>query len=215
MTENLLLKFSSTLTWHHLHPQEETVQWARRVWFSGRIPKHSFISWVAARHRFSTRDILRNWGTNISPLCLLCNRMEETHQHLFFQCSFSPKIWTAFTLHAGLSPPSNFDLILLWLDNPSTCRNTTLIIRLATQATLYAIWKERNSKLHSTESRTAVLRHLSNDQSQTRPTHTSSAIIIKFRILPRHMFPNLRPRNSTNPIALTSYKFPHLLCNLS
>lgn len=92
---------------------------------------------------------------DISPLCLLCNQMEETHQHLFFQCSYSQQIWTVFTNHTGITT-SDLDLILLWLCNPLSCQNTTLIIRLATQASLYAIWKERNSRLHSTESRPAI-----------------------------------------------------------
>jgi len=42
---------------------------------------------------------------------------------------------------------------LIWLLSPSRDKNICLIIRLAFQACVYAIWRERNQRLHSGVSR--------------------------------------------------------------
>ncbi|XP_039051992.1 uncharacterized protein LOC120193596 [Hibiscus syriacus] len=56
------------VTWHHL------------VWFSGRIPKHNIIEWMAILNRLPTRrqeittslntDLLRNWGSILELCCI-------------------------------------------------------------------------------------------------------------------------------------------------
>ena len=54
--------FSTSETWKTLFPCTLEVFWHEVIWFSGRIPKHVFLSWVAARDRMVTRDRLIRWG---------------------------------------------------------------------------------------------------------------------------------------------------------
>lgn len=142
-------QFSAGDTWRALHPISEVVFWHKVVWFSGRIPKHAFITWVAARDRMVTRDRLLRWGLVVPATCVLCSGHNESRQHLFFDCSFSTRVWTFFTSQLHLSPPQGFENVLRWLLNPSRDKNVTLIARLVFQAVVYLVWKERNSRIHS------------------------------------------------------------------
>ncbi|WZY70486.1 uncharacterized protein LOC106376634 [Brassica napus] len=119
----------------------------------GRIPKHAFISWLVAWNRLATRDRLRAWGLEVPPNCLLCSGCEESRQHLFFDCVYSYEIWMYFCSRIQVNPPTGFEDCLRWLKTSSTDPNILLIIKLVFQAVVYMIWKERNSRLHSSVSR--------------------------------------------------------------
>lgn len=145
--------FSTSDTWKALHPMVSEVFWHKEIWFSGRIPKHAFLSWVAARDRMVTRDRLIRWGLRVSADCVLCTGQEESRQHLFFDCEFSRRIWTYFVNRMSLSPPTQFEEVLRWLKKLSRDKRKVLLVRLIYQACLYLIWKERNSRIHGGSSR--------------------------------------------------------------
>lgn len=147
--------FSASKTWRHLNPVGPKVDWHDAIWFKGRIPKHAFISWVNVRHRLHTRDRLLRWGLNVPSLCLLCNIFDESRQHLFFDCSYAAAIWNFFTSKAQVTHPPLFDDLVIWLKNPIRDKNIATILRIAFQASVYVVWKERNSRLHTASSRPA------------------------------------------------------------
>lgn len=149
--------FSAAKTWLALNPQSQTVPWHKSVWFKDTIPKHAFICWVVAWNRLHTRDRLRRWGLSVPAACVLCNDFEESRQHLFFDCSYSSRIWQFFTSSLSSNPPPLFENCLIWLISPSRDKNIALIIKLIFQATVYAIWKERNLRIHSGKSRSSGL----------------------------------------------------------
>ncbi|XP_018462974.2 uncharacterized protein LOC108834110 [Raphanus sativus] len=143
--------FSTSETWRVLHPSPVEVFWHKAIWFNGRIPKHAFISWIAARNRMVTRDRLISWGLQVPSSCVLCSGSIESRQHLFFNCSFSSRVWNYFMSKMNLAPPHDFEAVLRWLVNPAKDKNLTLVVRLVFQAVLYLIWKERNRRIHSVE----------------------------------------------------------------
>ncbi|KAL0654823.1 hypothetical protein Bca4012_075407 [Brassica carinata] len=147
--------FSTADTWAALHPQGEDVFWHRQVWFQGRIPKHAFITWVCARNRLGTRDRMRSWGLQVHSSCILCNTGDETRQHLFFDCTYSSEVWALFCSRLNVQPPVLFEDGLRWLRNPSSGEFKKLIIKLVYQAALYCIWKERNTRIHNQNFRSA------------------------------------------------------------
>ncbi|XP_018466214.1 uncharacterized protein LOC108837688 [Raphanus sativus] len=146
-------KFPTAATWKYLHPPGESVSWHKQVWFSGHIPKHAFLTWVNVRHRLTTRDRMRRWGLQVPASCVLCSSQDESHQHLFFDCSYSDAVWSHFMVKLNLQPPRSFDPLLSWLTRPSSNSHLVLIIRFIYQASKYAIWRERNSRIHSSISR--------------------------------------------------------------
>lgn len=142
-------RFSTARTWITLHPPGPLVSWHSQIWFKDRVPKHAFISWLVAWNRLATRDRMRGWGIEVSPSCLLCSGSVECRQHLFFDCTYSAEVWSHFCSRLRLLPPAGYEDCLRWLKAPSSETNVVLITRLLFQATIYLIWKERNSRLHS------------------------------------------------------------------
>ncbi|KAG2275063.1 hypothetical protein Bca52824_057618 [Brassica carinata] len=98
------VSLSTSDTWRALHPYPVEVVWHKAVWFSERIPKHAFISWVAARDRMVTRDKLLRWGLTVPYACVLCVRNQENRQHMFFDCAYSNQVWGFFVSRLQLNP---------------------------------------------------------------------------------------------------------------
>lgn len=113
------------------------------------------MAWLAVRNRLSTRDRMQSWGVQIPPLCLLCALEPETKQHLFFDCEFSKEVWLPFIAPIFPSPPSDFEALVRWVKTPTRDSNDAMVLRLAFQACIYMIWKERNARLHSASSRSS------------------------------------------------------------
>ncbi|KAJ9564993.1 hypothetical protein OSB04_000959 [Centaurea solstitialis] len=124
----------------------DNVGWAKEVWFKGCIPKHAFCVWTACYGRLPTQDRL-HWQHDPPDLkCPLCNTVIDSHDHLFFLCCFSLEIWRTIKRDTRL-----WGFAECWKD---IC--TDLIQgrgprrkeqRLALQATVYCIWRERNRRL--------------------------------------------------------------------
>ncbi|KAL0749205.1 hypothetical protein Bca101_031208 [Brassica carinata] len=158
-------KFSASKTWEGLNPHPPSVSWHAAVWFKQRISKHSFITWsvwfkqriskhsfitwLIMRERLTTRDRLRSWGLQVPPECLLCGSSLESQNHLFFDCSFSRDVWSAFFTHRSLSPPFLIADIIQWVRVSSPNAKLKIICHIIFQAVLYFLWRERNSRLHS------------------------------------------------------------------
>lgn len=111
--------FSTSETWRVLHQCPTVVDWHKTVWFTDRIPKHAFITWIAARDRMVTRDKLLRCGLTVPSTCVLCSALDETKQHLFFDCQYSHQVWTYFVSRLQLASPQSFEAILSWLKAPS------------------------------------------------------------------------------------------------
>lgn len=68
-------------------------QW---VWKSKVTPRVKFFAWLILLDRLNTKNMLTRRNFNVQPdsLCVLCDDgMEETIDHLFFDCSFAKKCW--------------------------------------------------------------------------------------------------------------------------
>ena len=84
--------FVTSHTWDFLRGPQPKVSWYHLVWFTGNIPRHSFIVWLAMLNKLSTQD--RIWKFTPGPLaCVLCYKDIESHDHLFFACDYSSFIW--------------------------------------------------------------------------------------------------------------------------
>ncbi|GJU51281.1 homeodomain-like protein [Tanacetum coccineum] len=79
-------------------PRGIEVPWYNIVWFSHCIPRHAFHLWLVLRRSLKTQDKLRTWDvgptTDMTLLrCSLCDARMDSHEHLFFECAFSSKVW--------------------------------------------------------------------------------------------------------------------------
>jgi len=143
-------KFTVASAWELLRDKKTANTMHKLLWYKGYIPRQSFILWLASQGRLSTMDRLHMTGIISSATCMLCDHHIETHDHLFFQCSYSTFVWKTVSNKALVHWPSTtWDHLLQWSSNIYTKNNdiTHLIARLLLSTTVYFIWHERNNRV--------------------------------------------------------------------
>ena len=140
--------FSAKSSWTAIRSPRPQVDWHKLVWYPQNIPRASFILWLAIRKRLGTQDRLPNIS---NPSCLLCGTQMDNHDHLFFACPISWKIWTAIISKCNThwQPLSWTDAIhymaFQWKKNSLT----NILRKLALSVSVYTIWAERNDRYHT------------------------------------------------------------------
>ncbi|GJS81487.1 putative reverse transcriptase domain, reverse transcriptase zinc-binding domain protein [Tanacetum coccineum] len=119
-TNGTMTYFSVKCAWKVLRPRGIEVPWLHIVWFSHAILRHAFHLWLIMRRSLKTQDKLRQWDvaptTDITQVrCSLCGTQLDSHEHLFFECSYSSKVWTLIRGLVGMDvvPPVLVN-ILAW-----------------------------------------------------------------------------------------------------
>nr|GEW60009.1 hypothetical protein [Tanacetum cinerariifolium] len=84
---------------------------------SHNIPRHAFHLWLVMRNGLKTHDKMRQWDvsgdTDLNLLrCALCDNCPDSHMHLFFECTFSAKVWNYVRDLAAVTHSSGFDMTL-------------------------------------------------------------------------------------------------------
>ncbi|GJT90405.1 DUF4219 domain-containing protein [Tanacetum coccineum] len=114
------------------------------------------------RRSLKTQNKLRQWDiaptTDITQVrCSLCGTQPDSHEHLFFECSYSSKVWTLIRGLVGMDAvPPVLDNISAWfqpMGNKRTIQNIVGKILFATAS--YFIWLERNNRLFKNNRRTS------------------------------------------------------------
>ncbi|KAJ6313848.1 hypothetical protein OIU78_017487 [Salix suchowensis] len=109
-------RFSIASTWNHIRKKKPLNIFANLAWFPDHVPRISFIFWLATRGRLATMDKPHVSIMITSNLCVLCGERPETHAHLFFQCSYSSRVWNAIISKVGIAiPPLRWDCLLQWV----------------------------------------------------------------------------------------------------
>ncbi|XP_074288465.1 uncharacterized protein LOC141613620 [Silene latifolia] len=81
------------------------VHWYKDVWDGWATPKHSLIGWLIKHEALNTRVKLFSIGLCNTNRCVLCEKEEEGHGHLFGSCDYSSKVVAVLEdwLHINLS----------------------------------------------------------------------------------------------------------------
>ncbi|XP_009103797.1 uncharacterized protein LOC103829862 [Brassica rapa] len=141
--------FSSSVTWGRLRVPNTVVPWHSTVWFKEEIPRCSFITWTAFLRRLPTRDRLISWGLSLPSGCVLCTSADESHSHLFFECSFAVALWNRFCGRYLASPPNSVAAVVArcqQLQGPHASR-AVAVLKLLNQVIIYNLWRERNARI--------------------------------------------------------------------
>ena len=142
-------KFSTHVTWQLTRPPGTQCTWSRGIWFFQANPKFAFMAWLALRDRLSTMDRVSNWSQGVDTTCVLCKNDTETKKHMFFECSFSSRIWETITKGILLNTYSTrWDDIIRQITSQSMEKKKMFALRYAFQTALYMIWTERNKRRH-------------------------------------------------------------------
>jgi hypothetical protein len=92
------------------------------------IPRHSFMLWLVFRGALITKDKMCGWGYGGDTLCRFCYGEQESIEHLFFQCSFSRRIWRAVMEDCLISPVIKWEEVKSW--SVSSFKGDSLIVNL-------------------------------------------------------------------------------------
>ncbi|GJS82396.1 RNA-directed DNA polymerase, eukaryota, reverse transcriptase zinc-binding domain protein [Tanacetum coccineum] len=147
-----LVYFSTKNAWWDLSVHQRKVPWWKVVWFPRCNPRSAFIMWLAANERLSTQDRIMKWSPSIL-LCPLCNKMNDSHDHLFFKCDFSKSIWDKLKNKMNMNNIPNDWRGLIDKAAECPCNNAirSVLRRIILATTVYYIWKERNSRIFTND----------------------------------------------------------------
>ncbi|GJY45516.1 hypothetical protein Tco_0434579 [Tanacetum coccineum] len=156
--DGLGCSFLAHTVWNTIRTKGSKVRWYDAVWFSCCIPRHAVYLWLVIHRRLKTQDLLRHWD-NVNYLhvtCSLCESQHDSHEHLFFECSFSQQVWNQVKGVAGLasSNASIYDTIDDIIPFAARKTSKSVIAKLVVAATSYFIWQERNGRLFKNKKRT-------------------------------------------------------------
>ncbi|XP_021979811.1 uncharacterized protein LOC110875927 [Helianthus annuus] len=116
--------------------------------------------WLIMRRKLLTQDIILQWDLsrrkNMNMMCcLLCYENVDSHEHLFFECSFSSKVWLMVREKAGMANvDQKWSSIVSWLKARGRSKTAAhFVSKLVVGATAYVIWQERNARLFRNQTR--------------------------------------------------------------
>ncbi|PWA67684.1 RNA-directed DNA polymerase, eukaryota, Reverse transcriptase zinc-binding domain protein [Artemisia annua] len=81
--------------------------------------------------------------------CPLCNIVQDTHTHLFFECGFSLQVWLKVKAYILITNVGNswMDFVLAVKSIAHMRLEKAVVASILFGATVYFIWQERNNRL--------------------------------------------------------------------
>lgn len=131
--------------WGAIRATTAAPPWIHVVWHPFSVPKFSILLWLVLKQRLLTKDRMVRFGINTISSCVLCLRDNETHSHLFWECTYTKFIlrdcpvasnMTWSDLQNGNFPDRRANRI---------CRQVQYLFLAAA---FHAIWAERNNRIH-------------------------------------------------------------------
>ena len=142
-------EFTVSSAWNQFRLKMAIVNWHNTIWFPQAIRRHAFIVWMAIQDRLVTQDKLLKWGLINCVSCVFCRVNVEDSYHLFFGCQFTAGIWgRILRLCGNTRAPRNWENEFLWIIATKGKPFCSITKRIAWGATIYHLWKQRNSRIH-------------------------------------------------------------------
>ncbi|KAL2252829.1 UNVERIFIED_CONTAM: hypothetical protein Sindi_0077600 [Sesamum indicum] len=167
------------------HP-EPKVGWSSLLSGSLKIPRHSFILWLAILGKLPTTD--KSWLSHLG-VCILCNEgATESHPHLFFRCRFSRQC--LYEIHRRIRfhwPNRDWATDIEWATRKWRGKHIiNRAYRTLLAACVYHIWRERNlRRFDHTERTPATLSILNINDVRQRILSVDLASSVSTRALYR------------------------------
>jgi len=117
--------------------------WGKLIWSSSIPSSKTLVLWKVFHGRLPTDQHIQNKGLNTCSMFTLCEKHEESIQHLFFACSNALHIWS-WVRHIFLTSHfSNKDYFLSFIKSDSSPL-VKLIKFVVITFSLWMIWRMRN-----------------------------------------------------------------------
>ncbi|KAL0921994.1 hypothetical protein M5K25_005950 [Dendrobium thyrsiflorum] len=135
----------------NLFVDRQKVPWYKFIWHKRAALRFSSFTWLLVKDGLKLADVLARRNIFIEAICPLCNSVEESGSHVFFQCDYS------FAVISHLLP-----VLDSFLFRPTILQLFDFIDELSIYnkvekdycffvicAAVYFIWKERNNRRFS------------------------------------------------------------------
>ncbi|XP_063948034.1 uncharacterized protein LOC135152130 [Daucus carota subsp. sativus] len=144
---NVVKSLSIRDIWDGVRLRGSLPAWYSFVWCKFVVPRWAFNSWLVVQERLLTKDRMTHFRMPVNQLCVLCGMANETHAHLFCQCTYTRSIYNSWQL--GITTVwSEFLLGRVYAtDRISSVEKELSYLFVA--ATLYSVWRERNERIHT------------------------------------------------------------------
>ncbi|KAL9675053.1 hypothetical protein QQ045_003253 [Rhodiola kirilowii] len=144
--------FGVSDTYNLLTDHKEKVEWYYLVWNDYNAPRDSMNAWLVVQNKLMTRDRMGQWGWQGDKVCVLCDVMDESRDHIFFDCRFSREVWLKVMQFLSIMPSFTcWDSLIPWFKGMPQRRLRTKLIAAATTRVMNGLWRARNSKIFKTE----------------------------------------------------------------
>ena len=100
--------------------------------------------------RLPTKDRLITWGLVVPDMYVLWTSQVESHQHLFFECSYTGAIWSKFCDRFITSPPTDLSAAVsmcLSCQGVYSSSQVKIVMKLLVQVIVYSLWRERTGRI--------------------------------------------------------------------
>lgn len=137
-------KYCSSKHYSYVFKGIEAHPMFKAIWKFRCTPRIKFFAWLVLVDRLNTKDMLQKRHLNIqgTNTCVMCNLgVNETIQHLFFECPFAQDCWLRLGIH--------WDMTVAIRDRIACARsshNIPCIMEIILIAAL-ELWKIRNDKV--------------------------------------------------------------------
>lgn len=134
--------------WEEIREKNTEVIWSDVVWSKSIPPKMAHTLYKAIMRKLPTKDRLKKWKILDDSKCNFCCIEEETHDHIFFDCEFSKRIWNTQKCRLQLNKcATNLKEELEYLHSRSHLSDLMKEIgKIGLAVSLWFIWKERNGR---------------------------------------------------------------------
>ncbi|XP_062005578.1 uncharacterized protein LOC133722723 [Rosa rugosa] len=142
------IKSATWLQYDHLHKYNQS-KLIYKLWNLNVQPKIKIFGWLLLRGRLKTRDRLSKFGIINDNSCPLCNRDNETADHLFGYCDFTKEVWRLANINTSVDWEEGYLKVFeeLFLLQPY---NADLFAKTITLC--WQVWKTRNNVIFITAS---------------------------------------------------------------
>ncbi|XP_058722516.1 uncharacterized protein LOC131594390 [Vicia villosa] len=124
----------------------DKVPWRHLLKGNCARPRASIITWMACYGRLGTKDRLIRFGLIIEHECSVCKEVDETLDHLLFDCRFAKDVWKHVLLWLGIThEPQPWSIEIGWIMHMIAKKGRRYkILKVAVAETVYGIWQYRN-----------------------------------------------------------------------
>ncbi|KAM2152029.1 hypothetical protein ACFX1R_046399 [Malus domestica] len=118
----------------------------KKIWTLQVPNKIKFFIWKCCNDALAVRHNLQRRHMRVENICGVCNKFDESENHLFFQCDFSHRFWFGSPLHINSHELAGADFLESWDKLCNRIKNTEGNEEILQEFAfgLWRLWKNRN-----------------------------------------------------------------------